>query len=77
MIKAINIEYWTLIDEFRKLTGVASLLNTSLNLHGDPMNYSLADAARTVALSDLEYLIMPDNRLLFKKSAEADLQNIL
>ncbi len=77
VIKAINSEYWTLIDEFRKLTGVASLLNTSLNLHGDPMNYSLADAARTVALSDLEFLIMPEDRLLFKKSAEPALHQIL
>lgn len=68
-----NPAYWQLIEEFRRLTGVPALLNTSLNLHGEPMNYSLADAARTVALSDLDFLLMPEGRLLYKKRARARL----
>jgi carbamoyltransferase len=64
-----NPAYWELIEEFRKLTGIPALLNTSLNLHGEPMNYSLADAARTVALSELDFLLMPGDRLLYKKRA--------
>lgn len=72
-----NPDYWNLIDSFRRKTGVAAVLNTSLNLHGEPMNYSLADAARTVALSKLDYLMMPGNRLLAKKQALAKIRSIL
>ena len=36
------------------LIKIPSLLNTSFNLHGDPMNYTIADAVRTLALSSLE-----------------------
>ena len=72
-----NPEYWALIEAFRAATGIAALLNTSLNLHGEPMNYTVADAVRTVALSDLDFLLLPDDRLLFKCSAEPQLRTIL
>jgi carbamoyltransferase len=75
--RSTNPAYWQLIEEFRMLTGVPALLNTSLNLHGEPMNYSLADAARTVALSDLDFLLMPGNRLLYKRRATARLDAAL
>ena len=75
--RADNQDYWTLIDEFRKITGIPVLLNTSLNLHGEPMNYSIADAIRTVYLSGLEFLVLPENKLLFKKAAEHKLADIL
>ena len=75
--RGTNPEYWELIDQFRKFTGVAALLNTSLNLHGEPMNYTTADAARTLALSGLDFLLMPNNRLLFKKTAQTKLDTAL
>ena len=68
VLKSTNPEFWEIIDAFRALTGIAALVNTSLNLHGEPMNYSLADAARTVALSDLSILSMPGARLLCKNA---------
>lgn len=64
-----NPTYWELISEFDKLTGIPALLNTSLNLHGDPMNSTVSDAARTLALSELDCLAMPGDRLLVKKRA--------
>lgn len=51
-----NRDYWELIAAFRERTGIGALLNTSLNLHGEPMNYTVADAVRTMALSDLACL---------------------
>jgi carbamoyltransferase len=72
-----NPEYWALIDAFRERTGIPALLNTSLNLHGEPMNYSVADAARTVALSDLDFLVLPDNALLYKRSAFERLKSVI
>jgi carbamoyltransferase len=32
--KSENLQYWNLIDEFKKLTGIPVLLNTSFNRHG-------------------------------------------
>jgi carbamoyltransferase len=72
-----NPEYWALIDAFRERTVIPALLNTSLNLHGEPMNYSVADAARTVALSDLDFLVLPDNALLYKRSAFERLKSVI
>ena len=68
-----NPDYWELIELFRKLTGIPALLTTSLNRHGEPMNYTTADAVRTLALSDLNFLLMPDNKLLYKLSAKSNL----
>ena len=72
-----NRDYWDLIHEFEKLTGVSALLNTSLNLHGEPMNATIADAARTLAKSALEVLAIPGNRLLCKRSAAARLRLLI
>jgi carbamoyltransferase len=34
---SVNPLYWRLISEFKRLTGVPALLNTSLNIKGEPM----------------------------------------
>jgi carbamoyltransferase len=70
-------EYWDLIDSFRKLTGIPALLNTSLNLHGEPMNYSTEDAIRTLALSGLDFLILPDDVLIFRRRVQSVLDQAL
>jgi carbamoyltransferase len=75
--RATNRGYWELIEEFRKITGIPALLNTSLNLHGEPMNYTLDDAIRTLHLSDLDFLLMPGDRMLYKRRAEARLEAAL
>lgn len=49
-------EYFELIDEFRKLTGTAAVLNTSFNLHGEPIVNDVRDAIRTFERSDLDHL---------------------
>lgn len=73
----VNFDYWSIIREFEKLTGIGALLNTSLNLHGDPMNSTIADAARTLALSSLEFLAIPGDKLLYKKTAGTSLAAVL
>ena len=64
------------LEEFRKITGIPCILNTSLNLHGEPINYYLEDAVRTIALSSLNFLLMPGKKLLYKKSAQKLLDEI-
>ena len=58
--KEQNKNYYTLIDEFRKITGVPILFNTSFNLAGQPLVETLADAVGTVKNSDINYLYLPD-----------------
>ncbi len=63
--KEINPGYWKIIKAFENLTGIGALLNTSFNLHGEPVVASPEDAIRTFRESGLEYLLM--NNILVKK----------
>lgn len=61
-----NPRYHALISEFKRLTGAGGILNTSFNLHGEPVACAPADALRTFELSGLEYLAL-DRYLIRKK----------
>ncbi|SNZ20134.1 carbamoyltransferase C-terminal domain-containing protein [Cohaesibacter gelatinilyticus] len=60
-------QYHALISEFEKLTGTPAMLNTSFNLHGEPIVNTIADAVRTFELSGLDHLLINDQVLLSKK----------
>lgn len=55
-----NPRFYNLIKEFDKLTGVGAVLNTSFNLHGEPIVCSPYDALYTFENSGLEYLALED-----------------
>ncbi len=55
-----NESYYDLIEEFRKITGVPILFNTSFNLAGQPLVETLEDALYTMKNCDIEYLYLPD-----------------
>ena len=55
--KETNPKYYKLIQEFKKLTGVPVVLNTSFNLKGEPIVLSVKDAIRTFYTSGLDALI--------------------
>lgn len=59
-----NKNYYELINEFYKLTDVPMVLNTSFNLAGDTMVETIEDALRTLRLSELEYLYLPETKKL-------------
>jgi carbamoyltransferase len=58
--------YHALISEFKNLTSIGGVLNTSLNLHGEPNVESPKDAIHTLEDSGLEYLAI-GNFLVSKK----------
>ena len=62
-----NTNYYNLINEFKKLTGVPILFNTSFNLAGHPLVETLNDALQTVLGSDIKYLYIPDINILLEK----------
>jgi carbamoyltransferase len=56
--KGWNPEYHAILQAFKDLTGVGAVLNTSFNLHGEPVVCSATDAIRALDQSGLEYLIL-------------------
>ncbi len=64
--KVISPRYHALISEFRSLTGIGAVLNTSFNLHGEPNVETPADAIKTLENSGLNYLAL-ENFLISKK----------
>lgn len=56
--KTTNPKYWNLINEFYKLTGVPLVLNTSLNVRGEPIALSPQDAIRCFYSSGLDVLVL-------------------
>ncbi len=55
-----NPDYYHLIERFRDRTGIGAVLNTSFNLHGDPIVNSPSEALRTLLDSDLAFLTLED-----------------
>jgi carbamoyltransferase len=51
-----NPEYHAVIREFERRTGVGAVLNTSFNLHGDPVVCTAGDAVDTFERSGLPHL---------------------
>ena len=61
---------YELIQEFKKLSGIGIILNTSFNLAGEPLVETPEDAFKTLENSDLDYLWFEETNQLFsnKKS---------
>jgi carbamoyltransferase len=62
--KKQNPNYYTLVEEFHKLTGVPILFNTSFNLAGDTIVETLDDAFNTLRNSEIEYMYLPEIKKL-------------
>lgn len=63
-----NPNFYALIKEFEKLTGVPVLFNTSFNLAGQPLVETLFDALVTIFNSEINYLYLPDVKKLVSKN---------
>jgi carbamoyltransferase len=63
--KEANPRYWSLINEFGKITGVPVVMNTSFNLKGEPIVCAPKDAVRTFYSSGLDFLVL-GNHILAK-----------
>ncbi len=51
-----NPRYYRIVEEFYKLTGVPSIINTSFNMHEEPIVHTPHDAIRAFKLGHLDYL---------------------
>ncbi|MFT4311863.1 MAG: carbamoyltransferase [Candidatus Woesearchaeota archaeon] len=58
--EAQNKKYYELIKEFKNITGVGVILNTSFNVKGEPIVCTPRDALRTFYSCGMDYLILGD-----------------
>jgi carbamoyltransferase len=53
-----NLAYYDTVSEYYALTGHSVLINTSFNMHEEPIVCSPEDALRAFELGDLDYLVL-------------------
>jgi carbamoyltransferase len=63
--KETNPRFYTLLDEFEKLTGCPVSINTSFNVRGEPIVNTPEDAYRCFMRCEMDYLVL-ENYLLAK-----------
>ena len=61
-----NKEFYNLINAFYKKTKIPVILNTSLNIMGQPICYDPKDAIQTFLQNDIDYLILNAKYILKK-----------
>lgn len=65
--KEENLHYYNLLSAFYSITKVPMLLNTSLNLAGEPIVETVTDAMRTFAESKINFLYFPELNCVITK----------
>jgi carbamoyltransferase len=63
--KETNPRYWNLINEFRKITGIPLLLNTSFNIQ-EPIVCTPSDAINTFKRANFDALVLENNLVIRK-----------
>ena len=51
-----NVPYYRILDEYREMTGLPSLINTSFNIHEEPIVCTPSDALRAFLDGGLDFL---------------------
>ena len=69
-----NTVFYDLLTEFKKLTNIPVLINTSFNIGGEAIVNSIDDAINSFFQMDIDYLIINDE--IFEKNSEADLKSL-
>jgi carbamoyltransferase len=58
--KDINLLFYNLITEFYKITGVPVLINTSMNVRGEPIVDTPEQAYNMIVKTDMDYTVLGD-----------------
>tara|TARA_B100000795_G_C22604097_1_gene362436 strand:- start:62 stop:307 length:246 start_codon:yes stop_codon:yes gene_type:complete len=62
-----NKRVYNILSEYKKITGNGVLINTSFNMHEEPIVCSVEDSYRAFAYSKLDYLIIDDEVFTLEK----------
>jgi carbamoyltransferase len=52
--------FYNLIAEFYKITGIPVLINTSMNVRGEPIVDTPEQAYNMIVKTDMDYIVMGD-----------------
>jgi len=74
--RSTNYLFWSLLQEFKKLTGCSVLVNTSFNVRGEPIVCTPDDAYRCFIRTEMDYLVM-GNYIFNKKQQPEELKDLL
>ena len=74
--RSTNLPFWTLLQEFKKLTGCSVLVNTSFNVRGEPIVCTPDEAYRCFIRTEMDHLVM-GNYIFDKKLQPEALKSIL
>ena len=69
----INPRFWGLISEFKKITNIGVLVNTSFNVRGEPIVNSPEDAYKCFMSTEMDILVI-ENFIYFKKNQKFKLK---
>lgn len=67
----VNRSYYRVVDAFRELTGLPAMINTSFNMHEEPIVCTPEDAVRAFVTDACDYLVM-GGVLYARSESEAD-----
>jgi carbamoyltransferase len=56
-----------ILKEFKKVSGVGMLINTSFNVHEEPIVETYDDALRSFEMSNLDFLVLDKKIIKLKK----------
>lgn len=62
-----NFHYYNLINAFYQITQVPMILNTSLNLGGQPLAETVDDAFKVFGSSSIDYMYLPEYNIAISK----------
>jgi carbamoyltransferase len=65
--KMSNEILWRLLKEFETLTSIPILVNTSLNIHEDPINYCLNDSIKALKKGAFDILYYENHRITYQE----------
>jgi len=51
-----NPRYYKVVEEYYKITGIPSIINTSFNMHGEPIVCTPSDAVRSFLQGNIDYM---------------------
>ncbi len=71
--KDTNPKFWNLINEFKKITGYGVVINTSMNVRGEPIVCSPEEAYRCFMSTEMDYLVI--NNYVYCKTEQPDWSN--
>ncbi len=71
--KDTNPKYWSLINEFKRLTGYGVIVNTSFNVRGEPIVCTPDDGFRCFMRTEMDYLVL--GNYLFDKTDQEKLKD--